>query len=60
MESLSIYVGECYQNVPGITVRHYIYIYIYIYKDKAIPLLAWASPEGSRRLRLPHFKTIGT
>jgi len=29
-------------------------------KDKAIPLKAWRSPEGSRRLRLPHFKATGT
>jgi len=29
-------------------------------KSKAIPLQAWASPEGSRMLRLPDFKTIGT
>jgi len=29
-------------------------------KDKAIPLQAWTGPEGSRRLRLPDFKTIGT
>jgi len=29
-------------------------------KGKAIPLQAWAGPEGSRRLRLPYFKTIGT
>jgi len=29
-------------------------------KGKAIPLHAWAGPEGSRRLRLPDFKTIGT
>jgi len=28
-------------------------------KGKAIPLQAWTGPEGSRRLRLPHFKTIG-
>jgi len=27
---------------------------------KAIPLQAWTVPEGSRRLRLPDFKTIGT
>ena len=25
-----------------------------------IPLQAWTGPEGSRRLRLPDFKTIGT
>jgi hypothetical protein len=29
-------------------------------KDKAIPLQVLAGPEGSRRLRLPDFKTIGT
>jgi hypothetical protein len=29
-------------------------------KQKAIPLQAWTGPEGSRRLRLPDFKTIGT
>jgi len=26
---------------------------------KAIPLQAWTGPEGSRRLRLPDFKTVG-
>jgi hypothetical protein len=26
---------------------------------KAIPVLLWADPECSRRLRLPDFKTIG-
>jgi len=25
----------------------------------AIPLRAWTGPEGSRRLRLPDFKTVG-
>jgi sorting nexin-4 len=30
------------------------------YKGKAIPLQAWSGHEGSRRLRLPDFKTIGT
>jgi hypothetical protein len=29
-------------------------------KCKAIPLQAMTGPEGSRRLRLPDFKTIGT
>jgi len=29
-------------------------------KGKAIPLQAWTGPKGSRRLRLPDFKTIGT
>ena len=27
-------------------------------KGKAIPLQPWTGPEGSRRLRLPDFKTI--
>ena len=30
------------------------------HKGKAVPLQAWTSPEGSRRLRLPDFKTFGT
>jgi hypothetical protein len=30
------------------------------YKGKAIPLQALIGPEGSRRLRFPDFKTIGT
>jgi len=29
-------------------------------KGKAIPLQAWTGTEGSRRVRLPDFKTIGT
>jgi hypothetical protein len=31
-----------------------------IRQGKAIPLQAWTGPEGSRRFRLPDFKTIGT
>jgi hypothetical protein len=29
-------------------------------KGKAVPLQAWAGAEGSRRLKLADFKTIGT
>jgi hypothetical protein len=29
-------------------------------KGKVIPLQAWKGPEGSRRLRFPDFRTIGT
>jgi hypothetical protein len=29
-------------------------------RSKAIPLQVWKGPEGSSRLRLPDFKTIGT
>ena len=32
----------------------------YIVKGKARPLQAWTGPEGSRRMRLPDFKTVGT
>ena len=32
----------------------------YTVKGKATSLQAWAGPKGSRRLRLPDFKTIGT
>jgi hypothetical protein len=35
-------------------------IVIYPIKRKAVPLQAWTGPEGSSRLRLPDFKTIGT
>jgi len=31
-----------------------------IVKGRAIPLQAWTGPEGSRWLRLPDFKTVGT
>jgi len=29
-------------------------------KGKAISVEVWIGPEGSRRLRLPDFKTVGT
>jgi hypothetical protein len=29
-------------------------------KGKAIPLQTWGGPEGSRWLKLPDFKTVGT
>jgi hypothetical protein len=29
-------------------------------KDKSIPLQAWAGPEGSRSVKIPDFKIIGT
>jgi len=39
------------QDVPEATCKG---------KGKGIPLQAWTGPEGSRWLRLPDFKTIGT
>jgi len=38
---------------------HLVYGTIFV-KGKEIPLQAWTGPEGSRRLRFPDFKTIGT
>ena len=32
----------------------------YCCKSKAISLQAWTGSEGSRRMRIPDFKTIGT
>ena len=37
-----------------------VHFCMHTYKGKAIPLQAWTDPEGSRRLRVPDFKTIGT
>jgi len=36
------------------------YLHLQGKKGKATPLQAWRGPEGSRRLRFPDFKTIGT
>jgi len=38
-------------------VQHALGTYV---KGKAIPLQAWTGLEGSRRLRLSDFKTVGT
>ena len=63
-----IYIYVCvyiYIHVRTHTHTH-IYIYIYIHTNthtlngKAIPLQACTDPEGSRRLRLSDFKTVGT
>ena len=42
-------------HVSGLFIAHHQEV-----KGKAIPLQTWTGPEGSRRLRLPDFKTIGT
>jgi len=36
------------------------YSSFYSKKGKAIPLQAWTGPEGSRKIRIPDLKTIGT
>jgi len=38
----------------------YIQPVTFSFVSKAVPLQAWTGPEGSRNLRLPDFKTIGT
>jgi hypothetical protein len=43
-----------------LTRCHVCGLHVGLGKDKAIPLLALTDPEGSRGLRLPDFKTIGT
>jgi len=48
---------EC--SVP----KRYLYDSAYVRgkgKGKATPIKAWTDPVGSKRLRLPDFKTIGT
>jgi len=53
---------------PSVKITHTVNLYSIIdmqslssaIKGKAIPLQAWTGPEGSRRLRLPDFKTFGT
>jgi len=40
-------------------VQEAVLPYMFV-KGKAMPLQAWTGPEGSRRLMLPDFKTIGT
>ena len=43
--------------VPGMLYIHIIFCNIRYSKGKgkAIPILAWSGPEGSRRFRLPEF-----
>jgi hypothetical protein len=54
--------NACYHSVQNLLYCTLLSknLKIKLYKGKAIPLRAWTGPEGSRRLRLPEFKTIGT
>ena len=48
-------------NFLVLTVKAFRYSKHFFHgRCKAIPLQAWTGQEGSRRLRLPDFKTIGT
>ena len=63
-----IQIKFVYIFFPKITPLTDIYICLSVndtrrqsqYKGKAIPLQAWTCPEGSRKLRLPDFKTNST
>jgi hypothetical protein len=50
---MNLFGSEVRGGVGGLT-------YVNLVKDTAIPLQAWTGPWGSRRLRLPDFKTVGT
>jgi hypothetical protein len=43
----------------SLTIKYAIVILKPLLKGKAIPLLPWTGPEGSRSLRVPDYKTIG-
>jgi len=44
--------------VHVIQIRQFYGItFTFISKGKAVPLQAWSGPEGSRKLRFPHFMT---
>jgi hypothetical protein len=51
----------CYLKSEGYTFcGELIWTKLLKVKDKAIPLQVWTGPEGSKRLKPPDFKTIGT
>jgi len=56
---LSIIRKICLKYSSFIEIGHE-YRVLYMKQSKAIPLQAWTDPEGSRRLRLPDFKTLST
>jgi hypothetical protein len=61
--SLSIHMAFTVDSTTGITLimcQNYKTDTRQIIMVKVIPLQAWTGPEGSSRLRLPDFKTIGT
>jgi hypothetical protein len=47
---------QCEEIAASLILKEVIYTHI----GKEIPVQAWTGPEGSRRLRLPDFQTIGT
>ena len=55
VKSAKMYIQPSFINILFI-----IFIHKGKGKGKAIPLQTWTGPEGSRKLRLPNFKTIST
>ena len=47
-------LSYCFQCLT-VVIDRFLYHFDVYCKGKAIPLLAWTGPEGSRRLRLPDF-----
>ena len=52
--------GAVRRMYGSLGVKRLIWTSLLKVKGKAIPLQAWTGPEGSRKLRLPDFKTFGT
>jgi len=56
------FISLVFNVLDHLMIRYFAFV-VHIkeaYKGKAIPLQAWTGLEGSRRLRLSDFKTVGT
>jgi len=51
---------SCNRKKMSHTKLNVLLSFVFAVKDKANLLEGWTSPEVSRRLRLPDFKTVGT
>jgi len=58
-DSLHWIIVIVHRYTASAVLQNTFIFYENISKVKTIPLQAWTGPEGSRRLRLPDFKTIG-
>jgi len=54
------YMSTVWDAWPKMGSNSILIKYVNKGKGTAIPWQAWIGPEGSRRLRLPDFKTVGT
>jgi hypothetical protein len=53
-------IEDCFKMYSNLAVTRRVLTVKPKGKGKAIQLQVWTGPEGSRKLRLPEFKTIGT